>query len=119
MGDGSRSLVMPADEGLLERIRAIMGPRDDVEERNMMGGRVFMVRGNMSIGAKQEKLLLRMSAEAVTEALTRPHTEPIQKKGQKPLSTMMYVLEDGFTEDEDLTAWVELAVREAEALPPK
>ena len=52
---------MAFDEGLAERIRAVLDARSDVDERRMFGGIAFLVAGNMACGVMGEDLLVRMA----------------------------------------------------------
>lgn len=84
----------------------------------MFGGLAFMVNGHMFCGVVKTRLMLRLGEEAVAEALTQPHTCPMDFTG-KPIKSMIYVDAHGLDSDESLRAWVESGLRYAAMLPPK
>ena len=109
---------MPADEGLIERIRGVLGDRDDVVEKRMFGGVAFMVHGHMACGPMDSTLMVWLDNEGVAAALGEPHTREMGFTGQV-IKSMLHVDPPGIAEDEDLAAWVGRAVAFAESLPPK
>ncbi len=109
---------MAFDEGLAERVRATLEELPELRERRMFGGIAFMVGGHMACGIVGDDLMLRLGEDSAREALGRPHVRPMDFTG-KPMATMVFVEPDGFESDEDLAAWVELAVDYAHTLPAK
>lgn len=109
---------MAADQGLIERIRAVIGDRPEVNEKHMFGGVAFMLNGNMACGPTDERLMVRLGKEGAAAALSEPHVTPMDFTG-RPLSTMIYVLPEGIDDDGDLRAWVERGLAFAASLPPK
>jgi hypothetical protein len=63
-------------------------------------------------------LMLRLTLEAVTNGLHRPHTRPMDFTG-KPMKSMLFVEAAGTDSDEALHEWVESAVAFVLSLPPK
>jgi TfoX/Sxy family transcriptional regulator of competence genes len=100
---------MAYDHELADRIRTAMGDRDDVEERRMFGGIVFMVAGHMACGVTHHDLMVRVGHEGHEEALAQPHTRPMDFTG-KPMRGLVYVDPAGIVADADLRRWVDRAV---------
>lgn len=100
---------MAYDERLAERIRTALQGRDDVEERKMFGGIGFMVAGRMAVGVIHDDLMVKVGAEANDEALSRPHTRPMDFTG-KPMPGMVYVDPEGTADEAELRSWIDRAV---------
>lgn len=109
---------MAYDEKLADRIRDVLGPRTDVEERKMFGGLAFMLRGNMCCGIVGDELMVRVGADAFTEALARPHAREMDFTG-RPSKGMVYVAAEGVRQRRALAGWVQRGVDYALSLPPK
>lgn len=101
---------MAFDEQLAERIRRhFAGKKLPVEEKRMMGGLCFMVRGKMCVGVESERLMVRVGAEREAEARARPHSAPMDFTG-RPMRGYVFVARAGFTSDADLASWLDLAL---------
>ena len=114
---------MAYDEGLAQRLREVLERHDGVVleslvEKKMFGGLAFMLQGNMCCGVSGDELMLRVGPAANEEALARPHARPMDFTG-KPLKGFVYVEEEGFESDDDLSSWLDLSVRFALSLPAK
>lgn len=108
---------MAYDEGLAERIRAVLGD-DDVTERKMFGGIAFMCGGNMAVGIVGDELMVRVGKERFANALAEPHAREMDFTG-RPSKGMVYVGVEGIAEDDDLRAWIDRGTAYARSLPPK
>ncbi len=84
----------------------------------MFGGIAFMINGHMCCGVVKTDLMVRLTPEAVTDALRLPHTRPMDFSG-KPMKSMMFVSAAGSDSDEALHEWVESAFAFVLTLPPK
>jgi TfoX/Sxy family transcriptional regulator of competence genes len=101
---------------LVARLRAVL--RDEqITEQRMFGGVCFMLRGNMVAGTLRGELLVRVGKEANAAALQRPHAR--QMEMSPPAPGYIIVSNAGTDRDEDLNAWVALAVAHVRTLPPK
>jgi len=100
---------MAFDEGLAERIRDVFRDRGDVVEQRMFGGLAFLVGGRMTVGIVGDDLMARVGPGAYEEALRRPHARKMDFTG-KPMRGFVYVGAEGIAEDEDLEAWIRLAM---------
>ncbi|MEK6721413.1 MAG: TfoX/Sxy family protein [Chloroflexota bacterium] len=109
---------MAYDEVLAERIRVILGPRDDVREQKMFGGIAFMVRGHMACGVIRDELMIRIAADEHDAALAEPHVR-VMDFSHRTMLGFLYVGADGIGTDDGLGAWVGRAVAFAESKPPK
>jgi TfoX/Sxy family transcriptional regulator of competence genes len=109
---------MAYDEKLAERIGALLDGRDGVTSRRMFGGLCFMAHGHMCCGITGGELMLRGDPAWVADALTQPHTRPMDFTG-RVMKNMLYVGPGGFATDEQLAEWVDTAYAYAASLPPK
>jgi TfoX/Sxy family transcriptional regulator of competence genes len=109
---------MAFDEALADRVRSVLGERKGITERKMFGGLAFLLDGNMCCGVLKDQIMLRLGEEGAGEALTRPHTRPMDFTG-KPMKSMVYLDPVGFASEGDLRAWVERAVAYVSELPAK
>jgi hypothetical protein len=109
---------MAFDEGLAERIRTLTDDESDLFERKMFGGLCFMSRGNMCFGIVGSELMVRVGPDAYADALALPHAREMDFTGRS-MRGMVYVDEDGFSEDGDLEVWLRRGLEFALSLPPK
>jgi len=77
-----------------------------------------MINGHMCCGVAKTDLVLRLAPDAVTRALVRPHTRPMDFTG-KPMKSMIFVAAQGSDSDNSLREWVESALAFVRTLPPK
>jgi hypothetical protein len=109
---------MAYDEGLAQRLREILADRYGVEEKRMFGGIAFMLRGHMCCGIVGDTLMVRTGPDHYAAALQRPHAREMNFTG-KAMKGFVYVAPAGIEDDEDLQAWVALAVGFVNSLPGK
>jgi TfoX/Sxy family transcriptional regulator of competence genes len=109
---------MPYDDSLAQRVRTAVGRRRTIVEKKMFGGVRFLFRGNMCIGIWQDSLIVRVGPEQYRQALDEPMTKKFDITGREMRGWVM-VMADGVADDDDLRAWIDLATRFAESLPPK
>lgn len=95
-----------------------MGPTGGVSERKMFGGLCFLVNGNMSFGVVGSELMVRVGPDAYPETLTLPKAREMDFTG-RAMRGMVFVSEDGISEDEDLQEWLDRGMAFAGSLPPK
>ena len=84
----------------------------------MVGGVCFLSRGNMCFGTLGDDLLVRVGRDAHDEASRQPDARAMDLTG-RVMRGMVSVDPDGFTEDDDLRAWLERGLASADSLPPK
>jgi TfoX/Sxy family transcriptional regulator of competence genes len=96
---------MAFDEGLAERIRALLGARSDVDERRMFGGVAFLVAGNMACAVMGDGLLVRVEAAEVAELESNPGVRRADMRG-RPMKGWLLVAPEVIADDDDLERWV-------------
>lgn len=100
---------MAYDERLAERVRAVLGHRDDLREQKMFGGIAFMVRDKMCVGVTNDDLMVRVSVDDHDVALKRPHVRPMDFTG-RPMKGFLYVGAEGVKTKRQVQAWVDRAL---------
>ena len=100
---------MAYDERLAERVRAVLGHRDDLREQKMFGGIAFMVGDKMCVGVTNDDLMVRVSVIDHDGALRRPHVRPMDFTG-RPMKGFLYVGAEGVTTKRQVQAWVDRAL---------
>lgn len=109
---------MAFDEGLAERVRGVLDERQDVVEKRMFGGLVFMVHGHMAVGVMKDALLVRVNPAGRAELARQPHARPMEFSG-RPTKGLILVDPAGLDADADLERWMGLGVAHALSLPAK
>jgi TfoX N-terminal domain len=109
---------MAYDEGLVERIREVLGEHPDITEKKMFGGLAFMVHGNMALGLMTDDLMVRVGTEQYEKALLIPHTRKMDLTG-RPMKGFVIVELEGYEDDKALASWVKQGVDYASSLPAK
>jgi hypothetical protein len=104
--------------GLADDIRAHLGNRTDLTEKEMFGGIAFMVGGNMAVGVSGDDLMVRVGKETYDEALTRPGVREFDMSG-RPMRGWVLVSDKGYSTEADFASWIDRGVSYAENLPPK
>jgi TfoX/Sxy family transcriptional regulator of competence genes len=109
---------MPYDKGLTQRVREILEEEPGFDEKKMFGGICFLLFGNMVCGIVRDDLILRVGAERYEEEMKQPHTRKFDLTG-KALRGWIMVLSRALDSDEDLSDWIQKAVKFVRTLPPK
>lgn len=109
---------MAYDEALADRVRDVLAPRADVNERKMFGGVAFMVGGNMAVGVIDDELMVRLDPADAEKALTEADTRPMDFTG-RPMKGMLFVEPAGTEADAALAGWVDAGAEHAASLPSK
>ncbi len=99
---------MAYDEGLAERIRAVLDDERGISEKKMFGGVAFLLDGKMFVGIVKDDLMVRLG----------PHTRPMDFTG-KPMAGYIYVSPAGVEDNRALGKWIRLAAKFVAALPEK
>lgn len=113
---------MAYDEELTSRMRYVLRKLDGVEEKRMMGGVCFMLRGHMLGGVKREKsgkgrFTFRVGKPNMHRALENPTALPVQF-GARRLGGFVHV-DEADCDDEILARWIDQCVSFVDTLPPK
>ncbi len=103
---GTITARMGYDEGLAERIRAVLSDAKRAHrEKNMFGGIAWLFDGAMGVGIAKNKLMIRVGPDAYEAALAEPHVSTMDFTG-KPLRGYVYVEDEGVNSDRELARWV-------------
>ena len=109
---------MAFSEALAERIRQGLARRKGIEEKKMFGGVGFLLNGNLLVGVWKNSLCVRLGPEQAEEALPEPHVKEFDITG-RPMKGWVLVEPAGVENNEQLSAWIERAVRFVGTLPGK
>lgn len=115
---------MAYDPDIAARIRmAFLALDRSVEERKMFGGLCFMVGGHMAVGASGQnqgsELMVRCGeVRAGTASQNDPHARLCDFTG-RIMKSILLIEPDGFKTDEQLLAWITLALDFIDTEPPK
>ena len=109
---------MAYNQGLADDIRAWLGGRLDLTEKEMFGGIAFLLNGNMAVGVSGEELMVRVGKEAHDEAVSQPGAR-IFDMSSRPMRGWIVVSKKGWATEDALEGWIRRGVAFAETLPPK
>src|SRR5262249_53301623 len=109
---------MAFSEALAERIRQRLARRKNIEEKKMFGGVGFLLGGNMLAGVWKEALIVRLGPDEGEEALKEPHVKEFDITG-RPMKGWVLVEPEGIKDEDQLTDWIQRAVKFVGALPAK
>jgi TfoX/Sxy family transcriptional regulator of competence genes len=100
---------MAYDEKLAARIRERISNLTSIEEKEMMGGLVFMYHGKMCLGIIKDELMCR-----IDPAL---HDIVVEKNGcrtmdftKRPMKGYIMIEEAGMRSKKDFDYWIDLAL---------
>ncbi|MEK7392560.1 MAG: TfoX/Sxy family protein [Fibrobacterota bacterium] len=82
---------------------------EEVEEKSMMGGLVFMVDDKMCLGVIGEAMLCRIDPEEMPAALSRPGCGRMLFTG-RPMKGFVVVQPEGMEPRTDFEFWIGLAL---------
>ncbi|TVZ39893.1 TfoX-like protein [Alteromonadaceae bacterium 2753L.S.0a.02] len=109
---------MAYNEALAQRIRLLLGERNDVVEKKMFGGLAFMVAGHMCVGVSENRLMARVGPDNYQAALEKPHAHEMDFTG-KPMKGFVFVEEPAISDTQLLREWIALCESFVFSLPPK
>ena len=109
---------MAFSEPLAEPIRHLMAQRKHVEEKKMFGGIGFLLNGNLLVGVWKDSLIVRLGPEEGEEALKEPHVSEFNITG-RAMKGWVLVAPEGVEADDELSGWVQRAVKFVGKLPAK
>jgi TfoX/Sxy family transcriptional regulator of competence genes len=110
---------MAFDEGLAERVRALLDTRSDVEDKRMFGGIAFLVAGNMACGVMRDELMVRVGADCASELIASEDGARAMDMKGRPMRGWVLVAPEATADDGDLERWVRRGESYAASLPPK
>ena len=109
---------MAFDEALAGRIRRRLARRKNVGERTLFGGIGFLLNGNLLVGVWKESLVVRLGEDEGEEALKEAHVKEFDITG-RPMRGWVLVGPAGVQDAEQLSAWIQRAVKFVGAVPAK
>ena len=109
---------MAFSEELAQRIRQRLARRKNVEERRMFGGVGFLLGGNLLLGVWKGSLVVRLGPDQGDEALLEPHVKEFDITG-RAMKGWVLVEPAGVEDDDQLSGWIERAVKFVRTLPAK
>jgi hypothetical protein len=109
---------MAFSEALAGRIRHRLARRKNVEEKRMFGGVGFLLGGNLLVGVWKDSLIARIGPDEGGEALKEPHVKAFDITG-RAMKGWVLVEPEGVEHDEQLSAWIQRAVKFVASLPAK
>lgn len=109
---------MAYDEGLATRIREHFGETRALTEKKMFGGLCFLYHGHMIAGILGDKLMARVGPDHNAAALARPHAREMDFT-RRPMKGFVNVDPQGYEDDEDLAAWLNMAATFVQSLPSR
>jgi len=101
---------MAFSEALAARIRQRLARRKNVEEKKMFGGVGFLLNGNLLVGVWKDSLIVRLGPDEGDEALKEPHVSEFDITGRAMKGWVM-VAPEGVEADDELSGWVQRAVK--------
>ena len=102
---------------LVERIRQYLSTMP-FEEKDMFGGKGFMINGNMACGIYKEFLIVRVGRERYEELLAQPRAKPFDITGNVMQGWIM-VAQDDVESEKALHFWLQPALDFVATLPAK
>ncbi|MDN5939271.1 MAG: TfoX/Sxy family protein [Salinisphaera sp.] len=109
---------MAYDTDLVERVQAQLADILFVHKRQMFGGVVYFINGNMLCGVFGDRLMARVGPRAYAQALKLPHAQPMDFTN-RPLTGFVYVAPAGIESDAELRSWLDRAIAFSGSLIPK
>jgi TfoX/Sxy family transcriptional regulator of competence genes len=109
---------MAFSEALAERIWQRLARRKNVVEKKMFGGVGFLLNGNLLVGVWKDSLCVRLGPDQAEAALLEPHVKEFDITG-RPMKGWVLVKPEGVEDEEQLSGWVQRAVKFVGTLPAK
>ncbi|TVS16056.1 MAG: TfoX family protein [Planctomycetaceae bacterium] len=109
---------MAYSDSLARRVRHAMAQYRGSTEKKMFGSLALLLNGNMCVGVWKSSLIVRLGPEQAETALKEAHVVEFDVTG-RPMRGWVVVEADGLETDDQLSGWVQRAVRFVEGLPCK
>jgi len=100
---------MAYNEELADRLRERLVHLDNMEEKAMMGGLVFMYNGKMCLGIIKDELMCRIHPDI--------HNQAVEEMGcrtmdftKRPMKGYILISEEGMQSTKKLDYWIQLAI---------
>ena len=109
---------MAFDESLAERIRQALVRKKNIEEKKMFGCVCFLLNGNALAGVWKDRLIARLGPDEGEAALREPQVRAFDITG-RPMRNWVAVEPGGVESDDQLTGWIDLALKFVKTLRAK
>jgi TfoX/Sxy family transcriptional regulator of competence genes len=93
-------------DDLVDRVRTALSGVADVREKRMFGSLGFMVRGNLCVTARPERLMCRIDPALHEQAIKREGCETVVMKG-RPYPGYVFVASAAVATKAELTWWID------------
>ena len=103
-------------DDLVSLVRGALADVPDVREKRMFGSVGFMVRGNLCVTARPERLMCRIDPALHEEAVKRPGCETVEMKG-RPYVGYVFVASTAVATKAALKFWIDLSLKHNATLP--
>lgn len=114
MGQG----MMVYGEAMADHIRRLLSRRKNITEKKMFGGIGFLLNGNLLLGYRKERLLVRLGLEEGEAALMEDHVTEFISNGRS-LKGWVLVATESIKDDDQLRSWIQRALKFVSKLPKK
>jgi TfoX/Sxy family transcriptional regulator of competence genes len=103
-------------DDLVGRVRGALAGAPEVREKRMFGSLGFMVRDNLCVTARPERLMCRIDPALHEAALKQEGVETVIMKG-RPYPGYVFVASAAVKTDAALSRWIELCLKHNATLP--
>lgn len=100
---------MAYNQHLANRIREQLQELEQIEEKEMMGGICFMLKGKMCVGVIKDEMMCRIDPALYEESLEKTGCHEMKFTG-KPMNGWILVDESGMRNVDELNYWMNLAI---------
>jgi len=110
---------MTYSEAQAARVRAALGKRLGLTQKEMFGGIAFLLGGNICVGVHGEDLIVRVEPAQTTNLLEELGAKPFNLSGRGGMDGWLLVAPPGYKSEAALKTWVGRGVAFASSLPRK
>jgi TfoX/Sxy family transcriptional regulator of competence genes len=100
---------MPYSEIIADRVREYLSEFPQLEEKRMMGGLIFMLKGKLLAGIMQDELLCRVNPELHDSLVEETGCRPLDGSG-KSMKGFILIDQDVLRTGKEFRRWMELAL---------
>ena len=110
---------MAYDEGLADRIRALVAGEAGLTEKKMFGGLAFLVGGNMAVAASGKGGVLVRVDPAESDTLVATTNARLMEMRGRSMQGWLRIDPEDLRTKRQLAKWVKLGTTYARSLPAK
>lgn len=100
---------MAYNNNLANRVRECLENLPSIEEKEMMGGLVFMYNGKMCVGIVKDELMCRINPEIHNVVVEKPGCRTMDFT-KRPMIGYILVDETALRTEKELVSWIQLAL---------